>query len=99
MEIKGKDIVIPGGTTIHDFNLKHGRSTTVSKRKQTVRLAYVSPGYTDFDHGEKYTVPDKVTWAGSSGYWRDAEVSEAMCEANPWLTEALRAQRDRWSRP
>ena len=79
----GQKVTIPAGTVVH--STAPGRDVKVSGRTTTVRVNHVHDGWVSelTDYGPRGTcVLPVITWAGSGGYWHNAQVTPELLEAN-----------------
>lgn len=73
----GDEVVIPKGVSVSD-----GYSTSVSKRKYTVTVHNVFQGSYSAQYEDRRHLPS-ISWAGSSGKWREIQITQEFLDANP----------------
>ena len=73
----GDEVVIPKGVSVSD-----GYSTSVSKRKYTVTVHHVFQGSYSARYEDKRHLPS-ISWEGSSGKWREIQITQEFLDANP----------------
>lgn len=76
--------IIPKGTEIHSTHPVKGVS--ISRREQVVDNIRNKRDYL------KYC--DNVEWAGAGGYWRWAEITDEILDANPELKEWIEEKKE-----
>lgn len=79
---RGDKVVIPAGAVVQSTN--PSRREKKLTRAQTVTVTHTFDGYVNAHDAKffgQYKLPE-ISWAGSGGYWMNAQVTPELCERN-----------------
>lgn len=79
----GTKVVIPAGTPVKSTHPTNPAGP--SARRQTISASHTFRAFDDPWRQDGTRFPGYVSWAGTGGYWRDAQVTPELIAANPGL--------------